>query len=55
MYVIHHFLDSMPMSFEQTAFEKSLFRTGGGGPVEFGAKQCMCAPRDTFPSEIDST
>lgn len=36
-------------AFEQTAFEKSLFRTGGGGAVEFGAKQCMYASHGTCP------
>ena len=35
--------------FEQVGFEKSLFRINGGEPVEFGAKQCMRSPCDTYP------
>jgi hypothetical protein len=56
MYVVCHFPYPYPVSmpFEQTAFEKSLFRTGGGGPVQFGAKQCMYTPHDTRPLRINS-
>lgn len=53
MYVVCHSPDLLLMPFEQTAFEKSLFRTGGGGAVEFGAKQCMYAIRSTRTSQID--
>ena len=40
--------------FEQVGFEKSLFRTNKGEPVEFGAKQCMCSSRDTCPLSTES-
>lgn len=41
MYAVRYYPDLVLRPFEQVAFEKSLFRAGGGGPVEFGAKQCM--------------
>ncbi|KAF9647525.1 hypothetical protein BDM02DRAFT_3187952 [Thelephora ganbajun] len=34
------------------AFEKSLFRTGGGGPVEFGAKQCILVRNDITKEKL---
>ena len=43
MCVVRHFPGPVLIPLEQTAFEKSLFRTGKGAPVEFGAKQCKCS------------